>query len=996
MRLSFDGFVLDPASGQLFRGGLEETREPLEEVAIEKRAFELLCYLVQHPQRLIDKEELLAQVWCAQALSDNALSNAAAKVRKALGQAAGTRAPLETVRGRGYRWHAVATEVAPQVTAAAPLATASQPYVGRAGVVELLRRALGEAAAGRGQLLLISGDAGIGKTCTLDELARLARREGFSVWEGAAYDGGSPPYWPWLEVLRSAQTELAPAGLRRHAGSEHPALAALAPDLFGRAAIGPPEFDGQATRFRLFEEWTRLLQSVCAHAPRLIALDDVHWADDASLELLAHVARGLQKSRALLAVTVREHEVPSEDPRSAWLARVGRLGTPIALSALSVPEVDALVSSLVHAPRASPELAMALHDRTQGNPFFVRQLLELMLQRGASLQDAGPEQLERLEMPRAVRDVLRQRLSRLPVETRAAVQAAAVIGSEFGLAVLAAALGQATPTTVVALEPALRSGVLRLLAGAPDRLVFAHALLRETLYGDLGLAERGALHLAVGDALAGREHGDDPRALSAIAHHALHALPCDLVRCVERCRAAADAARRALGFDSAAELLARAADKVESEGGDARMRCELLLPLGVDRFYAGDVAGAWRALREGVSIAERLGALDLFGDFVSELVGWLELGGGDEEEVRALAERALAAVDECESDLRARLLSVRAMLCFELPRSERHALLSQADALAARHGTPALLLELAVRRASLPDPTHLDDTREAIRRCRAVLAQQGGAVAAHVRIRQRFGVELSDYLCALTAGELERADGALERSVRLAGESPMAAVALGVQLMRAGRALGDGRLHEVESIVQRMSEGDPVAGGFRLVWMSYLVRLAEARGQLAQFAGMDLDPPAGFQELRPAQRKDGTLWLARLSAKLGHHGKARKLLATVPAEQLWRMPVRYGDLGTLCFLAELYVLLEDRERAAELYARLLPHAEQNAVSPNFEYHGAIAHYLGLLAQLLERGADARRHYSHAVRINERLRMPLQLAWTRSLLAGAPVDGGAHR
>jgi tetratricopeptide (TPR) repeat protein len=315
-------------------------------------------------------------------------------------------------------------------------------------------------------------------------------------------------------------------------------------------------------------------------------------------------------------------------------------------------------------------------------------------------------------------------------------------------------------------------------------------------------------------------------------------------------------------------------------------------------------------------------------------------------------------------------------MCFELPACERRALLDEADRIAAGSSTPLTLIELSMCRASLRDPTRLDETRDAIDKCRELVRRHGHELAAPERLLGAFALELGEYLRALTACDLVTADAAIERCRRVAEESQVMAVLQGLELMQAGRALGDGRLSDLANILERMRQADSLAGGFENVWTSYAVRLIEAQGGIASLAGFDAALPS-FDELRPSQRVDAAVWIARLNAKIGTaatHERARRVLAAIPSEQLACMPARYGDLGTLCFLAEVYEELHDEAGAAALYPQLLPYAELNAVLPTFDYLGAVAHYLGGLARLLGQSDQASRHFEQAEAINRRLRL----------------------
>jgi DNA-binding winged helix-turn-helix (wHTH) protein len=967
MRLTFDGFEIDLDAGRLYRAGVE--------VPIERRAFEMLCYLAAHPGRLITKDELLSEVWRASILSDGVLANTAAKVRKALGQASSASAPLETVRGRGFRFRAEANE---RGAASASTPVETDPFVGRTRAMERLQRVVDGAAQGNGQVVCLVGDAGIGKTRTLAELARLSRTRGFSVWEGAAYDGGvAPAYWLWVEILRSAHADLSRAMFRRHAGQHSWALPLLVPELL-EASAPAGGADAQATRFRLFDEVAQLIASASGDAPRLIIADDVQWADDASLELLAYVARSLKKRPVILAVAMREHDTRAQDARSLALRRLERLSTRLVLAGLSLDETQALAAALQVPGEVTTEVAAALHRRTQGSPFFVRQMLALIAQRGERLDE---HMLDALALPEAVRSVLRERIGALGADANAVLRAAAAAGAEFDAELLAEVLGLSLEQVLAALEQARRKRVIAGDGSLPHRFVFDHDLLREVIYDDLALAERGALHARFAAILEHRALDGDPRRLGELARHALLAVPAQLDDCVRHGRNAASAARAVLGYDAAAEILGKVCDKLASEPGHARVRCELLQQLGLDRFCAGDGRNAWQVLQRAALLAEQIQAPELLAGAACRLASWQELGGGDEDEARRWVDRGLELLGDGDPDARARLLAFGAEMRWELAASERRALLSEADALAARHQQPEVLLEVAYCRACLRDPTRIEDTRAAVAQYHRVSQQHTTALHVALRSLRSFAVEIADYQCALTACDLDAADGVLERCRQLAQECQVALLERVVDMMQAGRALADARFEDVSAAVQRLSEAAGMIGGMGVVWQFYAGRLAEMQGRLIGFEAVvaEVASPERLRELRPSQRFYSVLALARLHAVFGDHAAARPLLSSVDAAQLARLPLRFGDLYVLCHLAETYSALGHRAAAVPLYQQLLPHAALNAVGPAFDYEGAVAYYLGLLAELLDRPDAAARHFEQAELVNRKLRMPLHVA-----------------
>jgi DNA-binding winged helix-turn-helix (wHTH) protein len=965
MRLVFDGFEIDQDGPRLVRDGTE--------VPLERRTLDLLCYLAEHPGRLIRKDELIARVWNAQVLSDGVLSNAVAKLRKALGQGSRDRAPIETVHGRGYRFHAVGV-VHPQLLAASNAGPSSvDRLIGRALSLQLLEGCLDRVAGGLGQLALITGEAGIGKSRLLEELGRRARVRGFSVWQGVAYSGGAAPaYWPWVEIARAALAETA---MRRHLPSDSWAIATLVPELFGAA---PAVEDAHALRFRLFDELTRWLAAAASEAPRLILIEDLHWADSASVDLLGHLVRGLERHGVMLAAAVREHELPA-------LQRLLRSAVHVPLHGLSQPEVSQL-AGLLAASALDVRTSELLYRRTQGNPLFVRQVLQLFAQRGLPLEAAS---LETAELPPAVRDVIEQRLAALPVEARSLLQAAAVIGQAFGGTLLARVAGISLDAVLTALEPALTRGLIRSNPAAPHGFEFNHALVRDALYDELGLAHRGGLHAQVARVLSEQSSSFDARWLAEIARHSLLAVPSNLEAMVLHCRRAAAAAREASGFEAAAALLARALDKLAAEGAPGALRCEFLYELGLDLFCAGEVDNGWRALEDGARLALEIGCDPWLRRIAARLASWMRLGGNTLD-LAALVEDALARTPETES-LHAILLARRAELRVHLARDLRDALYAAAGAHAASAGDPEIMLDVAIARLAQCDPARIADTRAALATYRALEERHPAALLGIQHRLRRVFVELTEYWCALIEGDLESADLAVEQCHAAAEACRVPQLRCAVELLRATRALADHRLDDAAASIERTRTGENVTGGLSYVSMFCSLLLAEAKGdrhELSQL-GEQLDLSA-LDRIALPQRTGACAWLAAFVAKTGQPALARSILRRISDPVLERMPCNYGDLGALCSIAEAYWHLGDATDAEQLYLRLEPYAALNAVGVAYDYKGSVAHYLGMLAMLCKRPAAAVGHLEVALAFNRKLGIERQIERTSELLARASI------
>lgn len=954
----FDSFEIDREGARLLRAGVE--------VPLERKTFDLLCYLAANPERLIRKDELVERVWNASALSDGALSNTVAKLRKALGQGARDREPIETVHGRGYRFH-----IKLQPTAAAPApAPRAEPFVGRAAVLEQLIEVLERVEAGAGRLILVSGEAGIGKSRLLSELSMLANARGFSTWHGSCYAGGvAPAYWPWIELLREA---LSDARLRRYVPSDGWAIASLTPELLTPSARVQ---DAQALRFQLFDELVRWLSAAAADSPRLIVLDDVQWADPSSIELLDHLARGLARQRVMLAVALR---LPAAETSAHQ--RLLRAAVHVPLTGLSTLEVSELVTALA---KAAPEARVAelLHAKTHGNPFFVQQVLQLLAQRGRPLSAAD---LNSSELPPAVREVIQQRLHGLPAETRQLLRAAASIGQAFDAALLARISQQPLAAVLSALDPALRLGVV---SAAEQRFELTHALMRDALYDELSLEARGALHAALSGALAEQAASADARTLAELVRHDLLAVPFAPEAAVSHaCRAAA-AAREASGFEAAAAITERMLERLSLESGQSERRCELLYQLGLDRFCAGDLERGRRALEDAARLASELGASRWLVRTVCRLTGWFEVGEF-RHEVKALISQALAQVDDSEPAY-AVLLARHAQLNPQLGAAERQRLYARAERLAGGSSDPELIMEVVNSRACQLHPAQLAEIRAASAAYRALAEQHPRALSGVRRHLASFAVEFAEYWCALIEGDLEVADIALSQCEVSAQASRVPHVARLITLFRTTRAISDGRLHDAQSGIERLRESGEIAGALGMVWLFCEFLLMEAKGDRAALDLLMQHADVAMFERVPQQRAASAFaWAAALTARLGHAAKARVFLARALSFDIASMPLVMGDLGTLCAIAETYALLSDASRADALYAQLAPYAALNAVGGALDYLGSVAHYLGLLALLRERPEDAVEQLQQAVAFNAELPNPALLTRSQELLASA--------
>ena len=451
---------------------------------------------------------------------------------------------------------------------------------GRDGELALLRALITETTAGEVRFGLLEGEPGIGKTRLLEEVATLAAAAGArAVWGHCADSPVVPAYWPWVEALRSLQGDQVP-------NAEAGELAALlAP------SAGQDQEPSDARRFRLFELVTEELLSAARSAPLVVLLEDLHWADPASAELLHHLSVRLHGVPVAVVASLRELEMGRDDAVStAVAALVRRAGTRrLLLRPVPASASTSLVRDAV-GQQVGIEAATAIHRRAQGNPFFIGELSRL-LRDVDRLGDAAA--VDDVAVPSGVRDVVRRRLAGLPPETRALIDIAAVVGREADLAVLAQATDRTLDGCIDAIEPALASRVFLPVEGTPGRLQFAHALVRDAALAEVSSLRTARLHARVAEAIVAL-YGDTDEVAEVVASHLwVAAAVVGAPRAAEALERAAAVALRRTAYEAADQLLSRALELRRSAGGGpAAQEAELLTTVRLVSLRRG-----WRGYR---------------------------------------------------------------------------------------------------------------------------------------------------------------------------------------------------------------------------------------------------------------------------------------------------------------------------------------------------------------------------------------------------------------
>jgi eukaryotic-like serine/threonine-protein kinase len=877
-----------------------------------------------------------------------------------------------------------------------PVASDREPLVGREVELAGLRRALAAARAGGARVVAVAGEPGIGKTRLVEEGAAEAGAQGAAVVRGRAGEE-SRAYGPWRAALRPlvAAASGLPArvldDVRRLTGDGRP------PTSQERVVRGAgPASGGEEERLRMFDAVAELVRAAARERALFVALEDVHAADRSSLALLSHLVNAAPDARLLVAVTYRSADLVGGHPLVGTLEALehdGRL-TRIALRGLPAAAVARFLPADASLP---PAAVRALHERTAGNPFFLRELVRLLGERGELISDGGGDEtagaggaaeLPAL-VPDRVREVVGHRLEPLAPATREVLSIAGVVGRPFTIAGVARVGGLGRDAVAQALEPALAGHLVEARVEAPGRFGFSHDIVRDAVYDDLPPTMRARLHAAVAAALQeSLEAGGDATAAEA-AHHALAAarsgadpeaawrLSLDAAREAAALQAHAEAAAHYSGALEALELGARAT---------ASERLETALALAAATFAAGDIEAARRRFRRVAAAARRSGAADVH---ARAALGFSEVQryGGIDEDAIALLQGALDALPPDDSALRARACArLGQRLDPVTAQGRREALVDDGVAMARRLSDDDTLISVLSAAALVNWPPERAAARAAATDEVIRLAVRGADVAAVFWART---TKLRD---ALEAGEPDAVDAELDRLARLSAESRRTYYRWCLLVLQATRAIFAGRLVEggrlaEEAVALNRRHGDDAD-------QEHTVQRLAIALQRRRPADAPLDALRDYAARYPAL----PVWRAMLArAEWGLRPEsARRSVAACTRDDYAAMLRTPGWLCGLALLAEPVAALGSAEQVARLAEALAPHAGRNVVMDDaWAAFGPVARSLGLLAAASGRAEEAGRHFARAVELAGRWGAA---GWELAAIAdwiGAGAPGGAR-
>jgi DNA-binding winged helix-turn-helix (wHTH) protein len=465
---TFGEFELDVDSWEL--------RERGQPVPVQPKALAVLTYLVRNRERVVPRQELFDAVWPGVTVGPNSVAQAVASIRRLLHDEGGS--ILRTVQTRGYRF-AAPIEQRPSTTDVARETGA--PFVGRAAILEQMLGRLERARAGRGDVVLLSGPPGIGKSRVASEFQEVARTRQGRLLQTVCYEQDQRPLSPWHRLQASAD----------HAQAQGE------PD--GAALFAGPGASGEDP-FRLFErarDWLSDVARLCP--PLVITLEDAHWADSASLLLLKFLARGIAELPILLVVTYRDAPIDPAFGRVLGAVCAEDPARRIELEGLDLKAACELGERLCQ-DRISVELISQIWHKARGNPLFLTQMLHVV--KMAGLDEPSSRMTSTLLAPETVREAIAEHLGSLSEPCRNALSVAAVFGLEFRLDALTCALARKSGEIIGLLDEACRARVVVPAPGAYGAFRFRHEVVRDVLYRKLSLLERVRWHRAAGLALA--------------------------------------------------------------------------------------------------------------------------------------------------------------------------------------------------------------------------------------------------------------------------------------------------------------------------------------------------------------------------------------------------------------------------------------------------------------------------------------------------------------
>jgi DNA-binding SARP family transcriptional activator/tetratricopeptide (TPR) repeat protein len=847
------------------------------------------------------------------------------------------------------------------------------PWVGREAALGRLREEAERAAAGRTGLMLVTGDGGIGKTRLVAELA--TRLSDFGVLYGRCDEEELFPYGPWVDMLRPELASIGDDELADLLGDGAAELARLLPEIGTRLdlAAAPVAGDPESERRQFFLAVSAVLRRLARRRPLLLVIDDLHWADRSSLLLARHVARRPDLGQVLMLGTYRDTELGPGHPLPELVADVerDREVVRVRLAGLDEAEVAELIGAW-HGHAVEARTVRAIRAETDGNPFFVKQLVR-------HLEEDGPAGELHVEggfgVPAGVRDVIARRVARLPGAAGRVLGVAALIGRDFDYELLAPVTGLPEDELLDVLDEAVRAALIVEVPRTVGRYSFAHALLRTTLAAELSATRRARLHLRIGEAIERCHSTRLEPWLDELARHFGEAGPQAVDRAIEYAERAADRAANRLAYDEAVGLLAHAVELRRRHGpADLAGIARLERALAASEANAGRGDAARASYGRALEAAREAGAVTAFARAALGHSGgtWEQYGREDLASV-ALLEEALDRLPPEESSLRAQVLARLAVLLYYAEAAAERVLATATDAVAMARvtGDPdAMVAALIAAQFARWLPGRALD-RLAIADELVLMTEQRGVPGCIAEAHLWRATALVE-LC-----RIDEADADLARHAEIAEQLQLYQLLGHRDALRAMRALLEGDYERGAAAARDLlewadrpecSEAPPMTM-LRGFYGAELISIHNERDELGLVA------PFFEQMVQEMDALPG--WRAPLAwAKVqsGRAEDARCEIEDLSADGFAGIPRDTNFLAALAIIAHAVGELRDAELAARVEPQLAPFADSWVVlGPGASTLGPVAYCLGMLQLVQDRHEEAAASFERALELSARMR-----------------------
>ncbi|HEY4970638.1 MAG TPA: AAA family ATPase [Steroidobacteraceae bacterium] len=837
--------------------------------------------------------------------------------------------------------------------------------VGRARELAMFREAFDRMLAGRRQLVLISGEPGIGKTRCAEALAEVAEDQGALVlWGRCREEAGAPPYWPWVQILRAYVDAASLDEVRLNMGTAAKEIATLVPELLDSAHHTQQTPSGLAdsspVRFRTFDAVRQFFHQATQQVPITLVLDDLHWADAPSLSLLEFLSQEMLRSRLLIVATYRDGDASRKTPLQSALGGLSRDSDVerVQLGGLSQTAIGEVAERLSGLSLSESALKM-IYQQTDGNPLFAIELIKVIIDENAGAAIATMP----ARIPAGVHETIGRRLTRLSDRCNELLCAAAVFGRQFTVRELAAVMNEDVQRIMTILEPAVQAGIVQADADTSGTYLFTHALIRETIYEDLSACERLRLHGCAGDALAGVHCAHLEPALTRIAHHYHEAAALGYAdKAVVFALRAAESAVRVCAYEDALLHYDHVIKTLESGGlmHDERLARAYILK-GSALEQLGQVQQCMEVLLEAVSRTRVLGSAELLVDVLMSLA--MITRHVAQQHILPLLEHTLTLLPEADSAARAKALATLAFAQRTLTDKSRiENLVDKALDIASRSCDAAArcacynLSVMALR----VNPETLQRRLSLSAECNAVARSTGHAEL----LADAYHWQVLNYF---EAGHVDEIECILEHYDRLS-----AAARLGLHQYQSGNhrvtlALLRGDWTDLESRIEGMLEIGTKTHDADGVYGAQMFALNRDLGRLHALA-----PQIKVITATATQR----MWepgLMLICAEIGLLAEARAIFERLAARNCGAIRRDEMFVACLVFCAETCCALGDAARAESLYQLLRPYAGQTVNHPTAVCFGAADLYLAMLACTANWPDIARGHFDQALTLNRAMR-----------------------